>query len=223
MKSDLRHHSMLLAPIPFVHAMLTLPLVAFSAFLAFAGTSLSSPLSSNVLTLPSFNQSKVLTLPSFNQSDLSALNASAFNLSEGTFHRFPVPGTPVTLDVYSYDEHPIPRARLYAALSQAALLIQEVVDVYPTRQITSGLWRHQYRFKDGASCTFSVNDFSETGKPLTYSRLLDILQGLISVTYQLDLYTTLFYVADIKNVGVSATGRLEYPNPPETVASVDVT
>ena len=186
--------------------------MVFSAFLAFTGTSLSSPLSSDVLTLPSFNQ-----------SNLSALNASAFNLSGGTFHRFPVPGTPVTLDVYSYDEHPIPRVRLYAALSQAALLIQEVVDLYPTRQITSGLWRHQYRFKDGAVSTFSTNDFSATGKPLTYSRLLDILQGLIAVTYELDLYTTLFYVADIKNVGVSATGRIDYPNAPSTAATVDVT
>ena len=199
--------------------------MVFSAFLAFTGTSLSSPLSSNVLTLPSFNQSKVLTLPSFNQSDLSALNASTFNLSEGTFHRFPVPGTPVTLDVYSYDEHPVPRNRLYTELSQDALLIQEVVNIYPTRQITSGRWQHQYLFKDGAVSTFSVNDFSETGRPLSYSRLLDILQGLIAVTYELDLYTTLLYFADIKNVGVSATGRIDYEKAPAptTAPSVDVT
>lgn len=187
--------------------------MVFLAFLAFTGTSLSSPLSSSLLTLPSFNQ-----------SNLSALNASAFNLSAGTFHRYPVPGTPVTLDVYSYDEQPIPQARFFATLSQAAILIEEVVDVYPTRQITSGLWRYEHRFtRDGASCTFTVNDFSETGNPLIYSRLLDIIQGLIAVTYDLNLYTTLFYVADIKDVGVSATGRIDYVSAPSTAANVDVT
>ena len=211
MKCVLLYLSMYLCPC-FVNAMNTLLLAVCWVFLAFAGTSLSSPLSTNVLTRPSFNQ-----------SDLSTLNASAFNLSEGTFNRYPVSGTPVTLDVYSYEAQAIPQGRLYATLSAAAVLIQTVVEKYPNREITSGLWQYEHRSRDGFSCTFRVNDFREDGKPLIYSRLLDILRGLISFSYDKDIYTTYYYLADIKDVGVSASGRIDYARSLTTTATVDVT
>ena len=192
--------------------MFTLPLVVFSAFLAFTRTSISSPLSSNVLTLPSFNQSY-----------FSALNASTFNSSANSYYRWPVPGTPVTLDVFTHNEQAIPKIRLYSTLSSAALLIQEVVDKYPTREITYGRWAYEHRFDDGASCTFSVNDFREIGKPLIYSRLLDILRGLIGFSYDKDLYTTYDYFADINGISLTAAGRIAYVNASSTAANVDVT
>lgn len=201
-------------------------LLLSSALLAFTGTSLSSPLSNNILTLPSFNQSDLLTfnqsdLLTVNQSDLSAFNASAFNLSADFFNRFPVPGTPVTLDLFGYEED-IPRGRFYAMLTAAALLIQPAAERYPTRAITSGSWLYEHRTQDGASCIFKVHDFSGIGKPLTYSRLVDVLTGLIAFSYEKDIYKTLDFLVDIKLVGLVAGGYIRYTTPPSTAAVVDV-
>ena len=175
------------------------------------GAALSSQLSLNV----SLTSSKNIANPTLGPAPLALPDSNATTLSSYT--RYKVRNTKVTIEFHSFGSSLSTQEGIFTIVPALSRVLRHCVMGRGGKPITSGYFRYTHEFDSGNVTRFSVADFREDGRPMTWIILADTLRGMSEFMKNPDRgYSEVSFEVEEDGVGYVGSGYLELVSPPST-------
>ncbi len=175
------------------------------------GAALSSQLSSNV-TLAS---SKNITNATLSAAPLTLPNPNVTTIL--TYVPYKVRNTEVTLGLHSFGSILSDDEVIFTITPAMSKVLHHCVMGRGGRPILLGYFRYTHQFDSGNIIRFSVGDFREIGRPMTWYILADTLKGLYDFMKQPEQrYTEVSFEVEQEGIGHVGSGRLELVSSPSS-------
>lgn len=173
------------------------------------GAALSNHLSLNV----SLTNSKNIANATLGPAPLALPDSNATTLS--SFIRYKVRGTKVAMEFHSFGSSISKREGIFTIVPVLSRVLRHCVMGRGGKPITMGYFRYTHEFESGNITRFSVADFREDGRPMTWDILADTLKGMSEFMKNPDRgYTEVSFEVEEDGVGYVGSGYLELVSSP---------
>ena len=169
------------------------------------GPALSIQLSSNVF----LTSSKNITNATLSAAPLTLPNPNVTTLS--TYIPFKVPNTKITLEFHGFGSFLSKNDFVFTIAAALAMVLQHCIRGRGSIPILLGFFRYTHEFDSGNITRFSVGDFREIGRPMTWDALADTLKGLVDFTKEPgQSITEVSFEVEQAGIGYVASGRFDH-------------
>ena len=173
------------------------------------GAALSNQLSPNV----SLTSSKNITNATLGPAPLGFPDSNATTLSG--FTRYKVRNTKVTIEFHSFGSSLSMQDGIFTIVPALSRVLRHCVMGRGGNPITLGYFRYTHEFDSGNITRFSVADFREDGRPMSWNILADTLKGMSEFMKNPDRgYSEVSFEVEEDGVGYVGSGYLELVSSP---------